>query len=250
MNTTMAAALLAMLARDHARRFATASLVVGAAAVAAQATFRTFAGSHWATDVPPSICLGIAWVLGAPALLRLRRSVLAALVTAAAIVFAVSARSPDLRVKLPSSLEVHGPVLAEVRLGSPVAGLEGSWSHGWRERQGPLSWAASREVGIPLVTASDVPPSAVVRIAVRPATAPENERVCCRVRASLNGRPWPEVALLRGWRELHLPVAMLGPGAGRAGENRLRLEILDDVRDPARADPGLVAMTYVRLVAE
>jgi len=66
MNTTIAAALVCVLAvrTDWSRRTKGVVLGVAMLAVAAQATGRVLHGSHWPSDVAPSVLLGIGWVLG------------------------------------------------------------------------------------------------------------------------------------------------------------------------------------------
>ncbi|MEO6028709.1 MAG: phosphatase PAP2 family protein [Candidatus Binatia bacterium] len=66
MNTTIAAALVCVLAvrTDWSRRTKGVVLVVAVLAVAAQAIGRVLHGSHWPSDVAPSVLLGVGWVLG------------------------------------------------------------------------------------------------------------------------------------------------------------------------------------------
>ncbi len=66
MNTTIAAVLVCVLAvrADWSRRAKGIVLAVAMLAVAAQAVGRVLHGSHWPSDVAPSVLLGVGWVLG------------------------------------------------------------------------------------------------------------------------------------------------------------------------------------------
>ena len=114
MNTTIAAVLLVVLAArtDWSRRAKALVLVVVALAVGAQATGRVLHGSHWPSDVAPSVLLGVAWVLGTARWADAARRVRVAVVVGCLAAYAFFYEVPGARLHIgafarPQALQSH-----------------------------------------------------------------------------------------------------------------------------------------------
>jgi hypothetical protein len=78
-------------------------MVAGAMiAVAMQIVGRVLHGSHWPSDVAPSVLLGVAWVLGTGRFGALRVPIRAGVVAAAVIAYAFFWALPAARVHVPA----------------------------------------------------------------------------------------------------------------------------------------------------
>jgi membrane-associated phospholipid phosphatase len=122
MNTTIAALLLLLLAlrTEWPRRGKWIVAAVAAAAVAMQTVGRVLHGSHWPSDVAPSVLLGVAWVLGTGRLGELRRPTRVAVVAAALAAYAFFWALPAARFHLAAQprleLRSHAGAGVETRL--------------------------------------------------------------------------------------------------------------------------------------
>jgi undecaprenyl-diphosphatase len=248
---TTGAAMAAMIAMTlvHDRvwpRWARWSIYfIAVTCIVAQATGRLLNGSHWLSDIIASILLGVAWVLGAGWMRRLPRALMASVLGVACVAFLVFDDVPEVRLRLPSALDVTGSSLASVEFGTAEArsALIGAWKEGPAEPIGPVSWASSSDVGVILRANDKV--AGVLKVTLRPATGSDNQRRCARIVISVNDWVAHDIALLRGWREYHLD---LPPGVIRLGDNTVHFRI---IADPCEGDKGgedgLVAFRYLRI---
>ena len=244
-GATMAAMIAMMLAydRDWPRWARWSVYFVAVTCIIAQAAGRLLNGSHWLSDIIVSILLGVAWVLGAGWVRRLPRAVMASVLGVACVAFLVFDDVPEVRLRLPSALDVTASSLASVEFGTAAArsALSGAWKEGPAEPIGPVSWALSSDVGVVLRANDKV--AGVLKVTLRPATGSDNQRRCVRVVISVNDWVAHEIALLRGWREYHLD---LPPGVIRLGDNMVRFRIVAESREDGGED-GLVAFRYLRV---
>jgi undecaprenyl-diphosphatase len=248
-GATMAAMIAMTLAhdRDWPRWARWSVYFVAVTCIVAQAAGRLLNGSHWLSDIIASILLGVAWVLGAGWVRRLPRVVMASVLGVACVAFLVFDDVPEVRLRLPSALDVTGSSLASVEFGTAEArsALIGAWKEGPAEPIGPVSWASSSDVGVVLRLRANDRVAGVLKVTLRPATGSDNQRRCVRVAISVNGWVAHEIALLRGWREYHLD---LPPGVIRLGDNTVRFRIVADSReDDKGGEGGLVAFRYLKL---
>jgi undecaprenyl-diphosphatase len=246
-GATMAAMIAMMLVHDSDwPRWARWSVYfVAVTSIVAQATGRMVNGSHWLSDIIASILLGVAWVLGAGWMRRLPRAVMASVLGVACVAFLVFDEVPDVRLRLPSALDVSGSSRASVEFGTAEArsALIGAWKEGPPKPIGPVSWALSSDVSV-ILRANDEG-AGVLKVTLRPTTGSHNQRRCARVVISVNEWVAHEIELLRGWREYHLD---LPPGVIRLGDNTVRFRIATDSReDDKGGEDGLVAFRYLRL---
>lgn len=112
MNTTIAAVLVGVLAAraDWSRRTKAAVLVVALLAVAAQAAGRVLHGSHWPSDVAPSVLLGLGWVLATARWPEAGRRLRVAVVLGCLAAYGVFYEMPGVRLHLaapPRPQELH-----------------------------------------------------------------------------------------------------------------------------------------------
>jgi hypothetical protein len=223
MNTT----LFAVVAWDLAgmalsRRTAGVVRAMAVAAVVLQCASRVLRGSHWPSDVPPSILLGIAWMLGARGLWQLRglRAPLAATAVAA---YALFWTYPALRLHVPSALDRPRTTLAT-----------------WRDdasTERPESGLRVERLRVGGETPDAI--EAVLRSRCEPQT-----KACDHVRLAVNGWTSPEISLECGWRWVHVrpPTDVLHRGA-----NDVALFVPDEC---APRDIERVAVQSLALIAE
>jgi membrane-associated phospholipid phosphatase len=230
MNTTLVAVVAWELAGSAlSPRWRRAARAAAVTAVAIQAMARVLRGSHWPSDVAPSVLLGIAWMLGAPALWRMPRVRYAGLVAgAAAYVFFLAV--PAVRLHLPSVLDEPRRALATWRPegAAVVLGQQGAVDagSGWRST----------------VLHSDGGTPDAFEVVMR-ATCERPDAGCRRVRVNINGWTSPEITLSCGWRWYRLQPAA---SALRAGENDVAIGVPDEcpargIRDVAVRSLSLVA---------
>ena len=102
MNTAIAAMLVGVLAlrTDWSRGVKGFVILVATVAVMAQAAGRMMHGSHWPSDVAPSVLLGVAWVLGVGRWAKTRRAVRVALVAVCLGAYALFYTQPGARLFL------------------------------------------------------------------------------------------------------------------------------------------------------
>ncbi len=221
MNTTLFAVVAWELAgtalTPRWRRVARTAAVL---AVAIQVAARVLRGSHWPSDVAPSILLGIAWMLGARSLWSFRRLRYPALAAcAAAFVFFLEV--PAARLHVPSVLDAPRTSLAtwnDAGAGADVA--DGSRAAVMRSDGGT--------------------PSALE--AVMRATCEDSDAACRRVRITINGWTSRDIALSCGWRWYRVEPAA---AALHAGDNDVAIRVpadcpARDIRDVAVRSMSLV----------
>ena len=123
MNTTIAAVLLCVLAArtDWSRRTKSVVLAVAVVAVVGQVVGRVLHGSHWPSDVAPSVLLGVAWVLGTGRIGQMRRATRVSLAAAALAAYAFFWALPAARFHVaaperPDALHSHAGVAERAKL--------------------------------------------------------------------------------------------------------------------------------------
>jgi hypothetical protein len=229
MNTTLVAVVAWQLAGSGLtprwRRVARVGVV---AAVVFQAAARVLRGSHWPSDVAPSVLLGIAWMLGASGFWRSPSRGWAAL-GAGAAAYAFFLVVPAARLHLPSVLDEPRTALATWRPEGAAVVLGGA----------PRADGTARRATV--LRSDRGTPDAFE--AVMRATCEERDPACRRVRVTINGWTSPEMALSCGWRWYHLRPA---PAALRAGDNAVAIGVPDGCPDGIRD----VAVRSVSLVAD
>jgi membrane-associated phospholipid phosphatase len=249
MNTTLFAVVACLLVRQSRapRWMRIVAYVLAGACVAAQAGTRVLRGSHWPSDVPVSVLLGVAWVLGAGLVWRSSRRAaplgLAALAAAYAVFYAV----PGLRVHLPSALDDPGSSVPVLALGPPAvqaAPLDGALI---ATRVGSHGVIRVLDDGTSLSIPYDDDGGGVLKMILRgPRDA--SPQTCIRLATSVNEWTAPAVTLLDGWREYHLAIP---PGVLRAGANVVRFGTADGARPcPGPPTRHLGALATLRLTPD
>jgi membrane-associated phospholipid phosphatase len=231
MNTTLIAVAAWLLVRRSgaprwAQRLAT---VLALASVCLQITARVSRGSHWVTDVPGSVLLGVAWTLGAEARARLAVPTRALAALAVAALFALTYHVPATRLRLPSALD--DPALratAPAGENDPALQPDGTLS---AERQ--------------LIVAG-APGATAFKVALQTRCAEHPRDCCASVTARVNEWTASPVAISSAWHELHLVPP---PGVLRDGANVVALTV-DDRRCGGGAACIGVGVGFARIPAD
>ena len=228
MNTTLAAVLAWELADALPPRWRRAARVATVLAVGAQGTARVFHGSHWPSDVVPSILLGVTWMLAAERLAWLPRWRVALASTGAAA-YVVFLTVPAVRFHLLSAMD--RPRVA-VAIWDASSALVPAGSEDAAPAADGASW--SRTLRSPTTT----PDALELVMAAR--CRDETER-CRRVRLSVNGAHAVELALHCGWHWYSAGAEELGL---RRGNNEIVL------RPPAGCPRPALAVQSLALVVD
>lgn len=204
MNTTLVAVVAWDLAGCFGPRRARAARAVAMGAVAMQAASRVLRGSHWASDLLPSILIAIAWMTGAGSLWR-ARWLRVPLVAGAVAAYVVLWATPALRIHVPSVLDRPRVTLA-------------AWQRDTSGRPFGASNvpAAKEETGFRAETlAAGGGTPGVVEAVLRSSCGVPHTPRCRRVRLAVNGWTSPEIGLGCGWRwyRVQPPTEMLHSGA-------------------------------------
>jgi membrane-associated phospholipid phosphatase len=236
MNTTLVAVVTCLLARRSTVPGAVRAAVCGIAlaSIPVQAAARVLIGSHWVSDVPGSVLLGVAWALGAGSVLdRLSARERVAVVILALGLFVLVDLVPATRLVLPSALD--DTALRSALRSRTVA-----------HRMGDAHQADASATAEQRFILRNDGSSGQVKMALQ-ARCPAHVRRCCvAVTATVNDWKAPPVIVTRGWREYRLvpPTGVL-----REGENVVSLNVRG--AEPSCAGSadacGHVRLRYARL---
>ena len=225
MNTALAAVAAWQLAAALPRGWRHGARTAVVLAVAAQSIARVLHGSHWPSDLAPSILLAIGWMAAAERWWSTPRRGLS-IAVAGAVAYAFFLYVPSARLVLPSAINRPRTVVAFWDPARDVASAAGPLA------EAPASWSVT------LRSPAAIPDDLEI---VAAASCDETRGPCRTLRLSANGGRSVDLALRCGphWYSVDAPALAL-----KRGTNRVTLQA------PPGCLPSALALHSARLVVE
>jgi membrane-associated phospholipid phosphatase len=231
MNTTLVAVAAWELADALPRRWIGPARAAAVLAVVAQAGARVAHGSHWPSDVLPSVLLGILWMRAAEPLWSVKRRRLPA-VAAGALAYVACLALPALRIHLTSAIDRPRIAVAVWRDGTALVTTAAAGSPESR------SWSTT-------LHGSGVVPDAV-ELVLKTRCRGVGER-CRHVRLSVDDSRSFDLALRCGW---HWYYAQPADTPLHAGDNEVVLRTAPGCPRPEFALQSLALVVEHRFDSE